>query len=506
MLRMQTRFSQIIDATKQHQPLAIALIAMVVLRLPSLFEGFWYGDEGIYAAVAQGMLNGQELYAEVWDHKPPMIYWLYYLAGRANDWDLALVLIKSLGILSSGISIWLIYRILKLFDIPSLARNISLGFSAALFGLPVLEANIANAEIFFIPFNLAVILLLLQQRWYGLIGALAAIGLLFKFHSGFESALVLLFILAIQQWSQSLSWLDVVRRLVKIAVGGLLIIAPYAAYVVVNNLQQPVLDAIIWYNFDYTSYAAEGLQLSSIHLSHSVVSLIGAVLALIALYVAARERLLSIRSAIILAIVIIEYTAAILPGRSYSHYLLQVVPGAVLAIAVLTTSLQQQLGRRHVILALSCLAAAVIMVNGFYGDDDLPGSATVFNQYYAAFVTDHVLHSTSGQFPYNQAVNDRNSRQLAEYIDNIHPNQSYFFWGNLPWVQAITSNHFTNTYVVWYHQSYDHPANQADLEAAEVLVIDTQSWEGDTVLAEQEAHFDHRQDLGQFVVLSDRRQ
>lgn len=62
--------------------LVLVLALVFILRIPSLFEPFWYGDEGIFAAVGHGLNKGQMLYLETWDNKPPMIYIYYSLIFR----------------------------------------------------------------------------------------------------------------------------------------------------------------------------------------------------------------------------------------------------------------------------------------------------------------------------------------------------------------------------------------------------------------------------------------
>ena len=55
----------------------VILFLIFVLRFPSLFEPFWYGDEGIFAAVGRNLNLGGTLYKDAWDNKPPMIYLTY---------------------------------------------------------------------------------------------------------------------------------------------------------------------------------------------------------------------------------------------------------------------------------------------------------------------------------------------------------------------------------------------------------------------------------------------
>src|SRR3989338_2050674 len=57
--------------------LTLILFVIFLFRLPSLFEPYWYGDEGIFAAVAANLNQGGVLYQTAWDNKPPMIYLTY---------------------------------------------------------------------------------------------------------------------------------------------------------------------------------------------------------------------------------------------------------------------------------------------------------------------------------------------------------------------------------------------------------------------------------------------
>src|SRR3989344_2111111 len=67
----------------KYEGLIILLAATVILRLPSLFEPYWYGDEQIYLAISQGVRKGLVLYRDITDYpnKPPLIYLLAAAAG-----------------------------------------------------------------------------------------------------------------------------------------------------------------------------------------------------------------------------------------------------------------------------------------------------------------------------------------------------------------------------------------------------------------------------------------
>ncbi len=60
----------------------ILAFLILILRLPSLFEPCWYGDEGIYLTLGQGVRQGQMLYRDIHDNKPPLLYLLAAVAGN----------------------------------------------------------------------------------------------------------------------------------------------------------------------------------------------------------------------------------------------------------------------------------------------------------------------------------------------------------------------------------------------------------------------------------------
>ncbi|HVT01466.1 MAG TPA: phospholipid carrier-dependent glycosyltransferase [Patescibacteria group bacterium] len=142
---MRKKISNIISQkTNQTQTifLAISVLIFSLLRLPSVIEPYWYGDEGIYEVIGLALRRGRILYEGIWDNKPPMLYLIYALF----DGDQFYVRLFSLFF---GIAAVIMFFALakKLFK-NNLAIYISTLFFAIVFGLPIIEGNIANAENF----------------------------------------------------------------------------------------------------------------------------------------------------------------------------------------------------------------------------------------------------------------------------------------------------------------------------------------------------------------------
>ena len=58
--------------------LSIILILIFLLRLPSSFNVVIDWDESVYFIVAQDILDGGLPYKTSWDHKGPILYFLFY--------------------------------------------------------------------------------------------------------------------------------------------------------------------------------------------------------------------------------------------------------------------------------------------------------------------------------------------------------------------------------------------------------------------------------------------
>ena len=124
----------------------------IFLRIPSLFEPWWYGDENIYGAVAQAIMNGKRLYVQVWDNKPPLIYLIYglnYLVFGNN-----LLTLRFFNGILALLGTFSFFRITRFFDIPKKISKFATIFYV-LISTILFEGTIFNGENIFVPLVLA---------------------------------------------------------------------------------------------------------------------------------------------------------------------------------------------------------------------------------------------------------------------------------------------------------------------------------------------------------------
>jgi len=177
------------------------LFSFFLLRLPSLFEPYWYGDEGIYETIGLSLTKGRILYTEIWDNKPPLLYITYSLV-HSNQF-----LVRSLALLIALVTVAIFYLLAKKIFVSRLAAGVAAGVFVILFGVPAFEGNIANAENFMLlPIILAGFLIysitthlphtkLINTKSLAIAGVLLGIAFLYKIVAIFDFAAFFCFLI-----------------------------------------------------------------------------------------------------------------------------------------------------------------------------------------------------------------------------------------------------------------------------------------------------------------------
>lgn len=129
-----------------HFVLILLVFFLILLRLPNFFEPYWYGDEGIYLTIGNGLQQGKMLYSQIVDHKTPIIY---YFASLGGQLEFRVLLFA-----------WMLMSTLAFFHLAKelLHKSSSIILATAFFvlftSLPWFEGNIPNGELFVMGFIL----------------------------------------------------------------------------------------------------------------------------------------------------------------------------------------------------------------------------------------------------------------------------------------------------------------------------------------------------------------
>ncbi len=166
-------------------------VLLLILRIPSFFEPYYYGDEMIYLAIGEGIRQGIPLYLSLHDNKPPLLYLTAAIAGNVFIFKVLLAFWNLITVYG----FWKLVR--HLFPNKTKLQNISTVIFGLVTTLPLFEGNIVNAELFMIgPVIFAFWILLSKPNTIkNLIvsGILFSIGALYKIPAAFDILGIIVF-------------------------------------------------------------------------------------------------------------------------------------------------------------------------------------------------------------------------------------------------------------------------------------------------------------------------
>lgn len=449
--------------------LVLILLSVAILRLPSLFEPYWYGDEGIYLTLGMAVRKGLVLYRDIHDNKPPLIYWTAALAG-SQFW------LKFILMAWHLLTIVAFYRLAKLLpEKKSWAPIIAVGFFSIM--IILLEGNIANGEIFMILPVIGGMLALHQEtgnrkqetaRKCLLIGFLFSLGFLFKVPAAFDFAAAAVFYVFF--WSTGIK--EIISRIFHkniwlMAVGFLGPILLSLIYYATRGGFEPYLRSALLQNVGYLSswktgddptpgpFAISGLMVRAIILLIGIVGLWGASLKL----------KLSSKISLLSLWFLFALFGALLSARPYPHYLIQpAVPAALLLAALLTDKTKIA---RIAIGAQIIVGLTAYLYVGFWSYSVLP--------YYQNFVSWTTGNKTQTEYFsfFGEQVN--RAYKIAEYIRNTtSSDDKIFIWGDEPHIYPLSRRLPAGRYTVAYHvvdfKAYDETAAAITIKKPKVIV------------------------------------
>jgi 4-amino-4-deoxy-L-arabinose transferase-like glycosyltransferase len=152
----------------------LIVAAALLTRLPTLFEPLAM-DQSLFAVIAEGLLRGDRLYVDLWDHKPPGIYALYAAIIRLlgpGAWGFALA-----SVVAQCVTALLLRTIVA--RIASERSALLAGLSYALLANPILLGGFyatAQAEVFLETLVAGAILLAAEPSARRSLGAGVALG------------------------------------------------------------------------------------------------------------------------------------------------------------------------------------------------------------------------------------------------------------------------------------------------------------------------------------------
>ena len=413
-----------------------------LLRLPSLIEPYWYGDEGIYEVIGIALNHGSMLYSQIWDNKPPLLYLLYALAQGDQ------FAIRAYSIFAGVLSIIIFYYLSKsLFRSPRIS-NITTTIYLLLFATPFIEGNIANAEnfmpLFIIPaaFLIYKSLEVRKKRYLLLIhfyaGILLGISFLFKTIAFFDFSAFFVFILLHHTGNYKKS----TKKLAMYVLGFFLPLLLTALYFFARGTLNDFIQATFFSNIGYVGYEnkfiiGQGLLAIKILLLFIAVG-----------FVFWKKKAMPTNISFIFLWFLFSSFSAIFSGRPWTHYLLVMIPATTLLIGVLLD--KTTIKTRPFIIGFLVVALYVTIV---FFKINLGSIGGVFSYYknFALFITNNKSTSSYQEYFDKKVTRDY---EVARFLaSKTKPGEVIFVWGNNPQIYVLSKTLPPGKYTVEYHIS-----------------------------------------------------
>lgn len=416
--------------TVKFTPIALIIFIVILLRLPNLFEPYWYGDEAIYLTLGEGIRQGLTLYKDIFDHKPPLIYLVAALAG-------SLFWFKFLLLVSHAVTVLLFSRLAeKLLSFGTMPQNrqkraaILATLLFALFTtLPTLEGNIANAELFLALPTVAGLLFtfsgpLVARRLF-LAGIIFSFAILYKVPAALEIAALIGF------W-----WITNLTRPAKypllafhtlaLSLGVVLPILVTGVYYWFAGALAQYIEAGLSINFGYLArWSAPALSTEQFDGS---LTFRAGVLGTAVLAILFAKKYFDPATLFVSLWFLFALFAMLLSGRPYPHYAIQVIAPLSLLVTILVNGAQRQ---RFWTTPFILLFLAALNFYQFYYYPTLP-----YYQNFLSFVTGNKTHND--YLVYFDSKTPTTYKIAQSLVASTRPQDRIFIWGTNPELYALT--------------------------------------------------------------------
>lgn len=445
------KFLNIIEKNKNFYFLIAISFVFFLLRFPSVFEPHWYGDEGIYQVLGDGINQGRILYRDIWDNKPPLLYLTYALFSSDQ------FTVRFISLVFGLLSVIAFFFLSKLLFNSKKATFIATFFYTVMFGLPFIEGNIANSENFMLlPIILAGYIIFKsidnkenQKRKLSffnfqlsifnfqlfIAGLFLSVAFLFKIVAIFDFAAFVLFIFFIEN-NKLKDFFPTVINIFFLILGFVLPVAITALYFLLKDAFPDFFRAAFMQNVGYVGYGNKFvIPQGLLFLKMSLLFLFSAIIFI-------KRRSFKKTTVFILLWLAFSLFNALFSQRPYTHYLLVLLPAFSLFFGLIFWS-KKTLKIYSIIFFL--LLIFISQNFSVYGKT---------NRYYQNFIS-FILGSKS-VYDYRNFF-DRNTPkdyELATFI-NKHTTEkdNIFVWGNNAQLYKLTNKLPPGRFTVAYHMT-----------------------------------------------------
>lgn len=417
------------------------LFGVLILRIPSFFEPFSYGDEMIYLALGEGVKQGKVLYRDIHDNKPPLLYLMAALAGNVF-WFRAILAFWSFATI---VLFWKLASFLFKGK-EKLIKTATLIF-AIFTTIPLFEGQIANSEVFMIGTTIAAFYVLLRKKLTNksllLGGLLFSISALFKIPAAFDVPVIIFYWLIINKKGRR-GFVKIVKNTTLLSVGFLIPILTTLVWYYFRGAFREYLAAAFLQNVGYLSAFRPEATVDPFLVRNGPLLTRGLLVLTGVGVIAAFRKKLSKQFIFLSVWVLFTLFAVTLSERPYPHYLIQSVPPVSILMAMFFA-----LKNKEQVLAIFPLTIA-FFVPFYFKFWRYP----VYS-YYENFAKFATKQTSREEYMQTFGGHILRNYKLAETINNsTKRSDPIFVWGeNSSMVYALSRRLPPIKYVAQYHIS-----------------------------------------------------
>ncbi len=485
---------------KETWPLSLGLLLLLLLRIPNFFEPYWYGDEGIYLTLGNALRQGRLLYAEIIDHKTPLIYYLAMVPHQL--W------FRVLNVVWMTVTTIIFWDIVRRFITKNWLRFTTLLGFILLTTLPWFEGHIPNGELFVMGFVLAGLWLLMQSKTFTELlsgrplpsvksifslresailfggGILFGLGILTKIPGllDFIGILAVLWMSMVRHLTTSTQlfkkdaiWQSLLRHVSAAAIpffGAMFSVVGSVIYYATRGTLESYLQFGLLYNFRYAGSwelpFSNDILLFLFTLPGKLLLLTGFVLLLSALYKWLRPSFQLSLSWLGFALV-----AATLSNRPYPHYFLQVIPALFLSLGILLAVFfdrSKSTFEKTISTIMTSIPIALFIALMLLLDVGLYETSSYYRRF-GSLATGQISHEEYRN-SFNYLMD--NNYSAADIIAADDPD-TIFIWGTNPMLYALTDTAPSGRFTVAFHihdfEAYEETMRDVREDEPQYIVI-----------------------------------
>lgn len=439
----------------------LIFVLVFFLRLPSLFEPFTYGDEGVYLTLGQAVRRGLVLYRDIHDNKPPLLYLVAALAGSFSHFRLILF-IWSLA------TIYFFKKLAELVFKQKQGVMVATLTFAILTSIHTFEGNVANAENFLIGTSILGFYILFRQKkalWaFLLAGSFFSFSTLFKVPGAFDFLAALSVIFFLEQTNLKSVLKSLISANFWLMIFGFIIpISLSLIYFQLKGTFKEYLIAGFSQNIPYlSSWSPNRPQMVGLPLP--LITRASFVVIVVILLFIYRKR---VSKPFLVATSWFAFAlfAALLSSRPYPHYLLQIIPSLALAFGLIKAKTREKF---LPIISLAVLLFSFAVFRFYF----YPNTTYYLNFY------QYLLHLKDKENYFTSFDSQANSLyQTATFIKvRTQKDEPIFIWSNQPSLYALTNRPVVGRYTVAYHiidfNGYQETITNLKNQQPRYLVVD----------------------------------